>query len=289
MPEIMQAFEQASDEARVTTGLHAYSTPSPKRSSPFNDLRQIGTRLGSAVLDLIFPPSCAGCGRVDSAWCNRCDTLLRNIPIETLRQTLPMDDGELEVVSTGWHTELLQTSVQALKYENLPMLAQPLGTRLASVLGKLDWHVGLIIPVPMHASRLRTRGYNQAALLAEALGDSVGVLVEPDALQRVRDTRSQVGLSRAERLDNMAEAFLADQRLVRDHTILLIDDVATTGATLRGCAESLYTAGAAKVYGMTVSAALGNLDLPANKANEPADDLSLGDRYTFDNRDLSIR
>jgi competence protein ComFC len=284
MPEIMQV----SDEARASTGLRASS---PEHNSRLHDLRQIGAQFTSALLELIFPPSCAGCGRVDNAWCSRCDTQLHNIEIEPLQQTLPTAYRDLQVVSTGWHTELLQTSIQALKYENLPILAQPLGIRLASLLSELDWHVDLIIPVPMHAARLRSRGYNQAALLTNVLGKLVEISVSEDALQRVRDTRSQVGLSRVERLENMADAFYADSAAVRDRAILLVDDVATTGATLRGCAEALYAAGAAIVYGMTVSAALGNLDptTPQPTSSISRRDLPVTDGYTFDNRDLSIR
>jgi ComF family protein len=289
MPEIMQV----SDEARAKTGLHAYSASPPRRDPPLRDLplrdlRLLGLQLKNTVLDLIFPPSCAGCGRVDAIWCSRCHAQLESLPVERLLQSLPVTavHAELRVISTGWHTELLQTAVQALKYENLPLLAQPLGKRLASALSETGWSVDLIIPVPMHESRLSTRGYNQAALLADELGTIVGLSVETDALQRLRDTRSQVGLSRTERLDNMAEAFHANEAQVRDRTILLIDDVATTGATLRGCADALYADGAALVFALTVSAALGNADFAASQSLQHLPD---GDRYTFDNRELSIR
>lgn len=267
----MPKVTQFSDEAWANTRLRAYT--------PRQRLHTFGAWLTDAVLELIFPPACAGCGRVDSAWCPRCNQRLGAVPTEILVQDFQLTRGEFKVVSTGWHTDLLQTAIQALKYENLPQLAQPLGERLACVLDELSWPVEVIIPVPLHAARLRARGYNQAALLAEALGAAAEIAVEVDGLYRIRDTRSQVGLNRGERLDNMAEAFHADEG-VHDQAVLLIDDVATTGATLCACAEALYAAGASAVYALTVSAALGSLHLH---------DLPAGDQYTFDNRATFIR
>lgn len=274
MPEVMQI----SDETRANSGFRASL---PERSFHPRKLLTMGARLTNAVIELVFPAACAGCGRVDRVWCARCQSQLEAIPILQISQQLQGDVRTLPLVSTGWHTGLLQTAVQALKYENLPQLALPLGDRLAAVLAHHEWPVDMVMPVPLHAERLRSRGYNQAGLLAQALSDITGIPCDTTALHRRRDTRSQVGLNRGERLENMSEAFYADARA--GATVLLLDDVATTGATLQACADALYASGVSMVYAMTVSAALGHRN-PTDALNDA--DLAAGDQYTFDNREL---
>lgn len=145
----------------------------------------------------------------------------------------------------------------SLKYENNRHLAIPLGERLAAAYSDLDWPVDFIIPVPMHAQRLKSRGYNQAGLLADTLAGYLTIPCQPHALQRTHYTRSQVGLNREDRQTNMADAFVGDPALLEGSTILLIDDVYTTGATLAACAAAATDAGASTIYGLTVTAARG--------------------------------
>jgi len=119
----------------------------------------------------------------------------------------------------------------------------------------LAWPVNLLVPVPLGTKRLKERGYNQAGLIGWPLSLSLGIAYAPRALVRTRETRSQVGLSRAERHDNVRDAFTARPALVKDRTVLLVDDVATTGATLSSCAEALSAAGARDVFALTISRA----------------------------------
>ncbi|MGE4291952.1 MAG: ComF family protein [Desulfovibrio sp.] len=102
---------------------------------------------------------------------------------------------------------------------------------------------GLVIPVPLHEKRLLWRGFNQSLELASAVAARAGAPLAPAALRRLRDTRPQSTLSGAERLTNLHGAFEADTALVRGKRALLVDDVCTTGATLRECAKSLLLAG----------------------------------------------
>jgi ComF family protein len=113
----------------------------------------------------------------------------------------------------------------------------------------------LIVPVPLHAARLRERGFNQSALLAESLSGKLGIPVQ-DALVRSRATRSQVGLGRAARRRNVASAFEARSRLKVGSAVCLVDDVATSGATLAAAAEALVAAGAGSVTAVTFALAL---------------------------------
>lgn len=240
MPGIVQRlfYSQHKKEARGHPGLFA-----PKR------LAQITL---AAFVDLIFPPRCAGCGRVDSVWCDRCQRDLERISPPRHVQPLAPLSG---MASTGVHEGKIQQAIWSLKYENGRALAEPLGERLAAYFAGLAWPVDLIAPVPMHASRLAERGYNQAQLLAEQFAQQAGLPCAPHAVQRWRFTPSQVGLGRAERLENVKDAFEADPSLVQNRTVLLVDDVYTTGATLSTCADALLQAGATAVYGLTVSVA----------------------------------
>jgi ComF family protein len=120
----------------------------------------------------------------------------------------------------------------------------------------LGWTFDVIAPVPLGQKRMKERGYNQVALIAKPLSLSMNRYYQPVALKRRRETRSQVGLSAGERRANVHEAFIADPRLVRGRSVLVMDDVATTGATLSSSAEALLQAGASQVYAITVARAL---------------------------------
>jgi ComF family protein len=146
--------------------------------------------------------------------------------------------------------EPLARSIWNLKYRNLPGLADPLAAWLADTvcnhptLPSLDDHV--IVPVPLHPYKLSERGYNQAELLANALGRILAIPVVTDVLIRVRNTASQVErATRAERFANASGAFaLAHPESLEGKPILLVDDVSTTGATLASAAKPLLETGA---------------------------------------------
>ncbi|MCS7071575.1 MAG: ComF family protein [Anaerolinea sp.] len=145
--------------------------------------------------------------------------------------------------------------IQTLKYDARPRLGIVLGQRVYAVFKQLSWSIDLILPVPLHASRLRERGYNQSQRIAETVAAMSGIPISTSSLIRTRATRSQVGLSGHARRQNLLNAFAAVSADVCQRRLLLIDDVFTTGSTLSACATALYNAGAASVYGLTVSAA----------------------------------
>lgn len=210
-------------------------------------------RLLHTVLDLLYPPRCAGCGRVDTAWCESCQRESEHIPPPRHIEVLPPLAG---IAASAVHSGKLREAVQALKYNNARTLARhPLGERLVQRLQALDWTIDRVIPVPLHTDRLKVRGYNQAQLLGEYVAEYMTLPLSPAALRRQRYTQSQVELGAAARLANVQGAFAADPASLTDQTILLIDDVYTTGATLSACAEAALAAGARAVYGLTVTAA----------------------------------
>jgi competence protein ComFC len=204
-----------------------------------------------AALDWIFPPRCVNCGRVDAWWCSSCVTELSSLPLNPAAYPLEYFAATL---STGPHTGLLQNAVQALKYYGLTDLAPVLGARLAAVYPLLNMPIDLIVPVPLFNVRLMERGYNQSQILCAALAEQIGIPTS-DALTRERDTGSQVGLNREERLSNVESAFKADAAQVAGKQLLIVDDVRTTGATLKACAQAALSAGAGAVYALTLSRA----------------------------------
>jgi ComF family protein len=150
----------------------------------------------------------------------------------------------------------IRHALHSLKYRQNISLGDSLSVHLIDCFTQLNWPVDLIVPVPLFRNRKRSRGYNQSALLARPLSLATGIPYRPNVLDRVRDTSSQVGLSEKERLLNVRGAFTAQSHLVRGKTILVIDDITTTGATIQNCATALVEAGAAHVYGLTVARAV---------------------------------
>jgi len=228
------------------------------------------------LLDLMFPPRCQVCGDFGAeVFCSSCRARVTRIsrphclvcgaPFDPLAQS-----GELCAVcrAEGRHFDFaravglfetpLRELIHTFKYDGVRALARPLGELLAEYVadaGIPDLAPGdfeLICPVPLHPLRESERGFNQAELLARVLAERFGVPVVR-ALDRVRFTRPQVLLPARARAANVRGAFSARGDGVAGKSVLLIDDVYTTGATLSECARMLRRAGASRVYVLTVA------------------------------------
>lgn len=216
------------------------------------------------VVETVFPRRCAGCGRrgtwicpdcragnppFEPPWCGgcgiplalgrcRCDELSR--AVHGVRSAAPF---------AGW----LRGAIHAFKYHDEWARADHLGDELGAVVGRMGAADG-IVPVPLHPSRERRRGYNQASLLASRAGALTGTPTL-DLLRRLRPTEHQVGLGGVERLRNVAGAFAVrpEVALPAGLRVILVDDVLTTGSTVGACAAALRSAGAAEVWVATLA------------------------------------
>ncbi|GAB4571853.1 MAG: hypothetical protein Kow0077_09560 [Anaerolineae bacterium] len=164
------------------------------------------------------------------------------------------------VVGLGPFEGICQQAVHALKYDLLTDVASHLARLMADQVAAKHLPPAVIIPVPLHADRRQARGFNQSELLGAGIAEALGWSFHPDALERHRPTQSQVGLDYQARQVNVRDAFrVTGMEAIKNHHILLVDDVLTTGATLRECAQVLHDHGArtvrAVVVGMAVSGA----------------------------------
>jgi ComF family protein len=150
----------------------------------------------------------------------------------------------------------VRQALHKLKYRRDMGLGDALAVPIARFVDSFAWPFSVVIPVPLGQKRMAERGYNQVALISHPLSLALGRDYRPAALKRARETRSQVGLNAHERRKNVEHAFIADPRHIRGKTILVVDDVATTGSTLSSCAAALLQAGATDVYALTVARAL---------------------------------
>lgn len=210
------------------------------------------------LLDVVYPPRCLHCNaRAPTASLPLCSRCLRRPEkadsAEMMRhiERLPTPTDVLDTAMALWRFDkdgALQRIQHALKYENRPRYGIELGRLMAACVDERALHPSAIIPVPLHRIRRYERGYNQSAMLARGLSDELGAPMRADWLTRPVATRSQTRLSRAARWDNVADAFRPGREASLEGTsILLVDDVITTGSTAVAAAAALKDAGASHV------------------------------------------
>jgi ComF family protein len=229
-----------------------------------------------AVFDHLLPPLCLHCSaplaRPRPSLCEGCRTAFDPLPGESCRRCglpRPGSPGEcgrcrswpaaLAAVAATRHAGAAAAVVHALKYRGWRHLADVCAPVMVATLASRGIEPDLLVPIPLHSTRRRARGFNQAELLATALASRLRRPVAI-ALARDRPTRPQVGSSRASRFANVRGAFRSFQRFDPHETIALVDDVATSGATLASAAAALSAAGATRVVGVTFALALDPYD-----------------------------
>ena len=148
---------------------------------------------------------------------------------------------------------LVRHAILQFKYYQFTALASSLASLMAEYVRARSLSVEVLLPVPLHPRRLRSRGYNQSSLLAKELGRLVDLPVEENCLRRVNNTPPQAKADAETRRNNVAGAFSCCGGQVRGRRFLLVDDVCTTGATLNACAIALKETGANWVSGLTLA------------------------------------
>ena len=232
-----------------------------------------------SLLDLLFPPHCIGCDALDSSLCATC---LASIPLRdpgclvcgarnrsgifcaSCKRFAPFLTRVLW--ASTYEIDLMFRALTQFKYNGNRALAEPLGTLIVTSLKKRVQEKknfippdALLAPMPLHPRRLRARGYNQSALLASSIHQELALPILPkNTLLRVKNTNPQAKCSggREARNKNVAGAFAipADKQIyVRGKTILIVDDIATTGSTLNEAARVLKEAGARQIWGIVVA------------------------------------
>ncbi len=212
----------------------------------------------SDILQLVFPKTCAGCSRTllntEKTICLHCLSNLSvrlNFNSEELKQRLY---GRLELEEA--HAFLLfkrkgltQNLLHSIKYKGNQELAVELGLLFGTQCKALSMYSGvdLVVPIPLHKSKLRFRGFNQSALIAEGLSRGLHKPYNENCMIRKVKTATQTKKNRMERWKNVDSIFQASSNVLKDKHILLVDDVITTGATLESCGQAILDAGAQKL------------------------------------------
>lgn len=227
-----------------------------------------------AVLGLLFPDRCVLCDNpgdlwlgglcpscresfvpIRDPWCMKCGKQLLSKEEAYCGDCRRKDHAYERGISLCVYNEPVRRSIYRLKYRERQRYARFYGRAMAKCLTRQigGFEADLIVPVPLHENRLKVRGYNQAALIARALGEAVGIPVREDVIRRGKDTKALKLLQPDERREQLKSAFNITSNSVKLNNVLVVDDIYTTGATMNEIARQLKSAGAKKVYFITIA------------------------------------
>jgi ComF family protein len=218
-----------------------------------------------SLLDLLLPPRCGGCHLPGSWLCGVCRRRIRRLEEPCRRCGAELDSARdgcgcrsrlhalARLRSAVAYEGPVESLVQRFKYDGWRRLAAPLAVLLAERVLLEGLAASHVVPVPLHPQRRRQRGFNQAELLARELRRRTGLQEPAGRLIRVRPTVPQVGKDRLHRWENVRGAFAWRGPPLEGRPLMVVDDVATTGATLEACASALKAGGAGPVIGVTVA------------------------------------
>jgi ComF family protein len=214
-----------------------------------------------------------GMTRISGNICPQCGEPQAGAKLCNACQAIPPDYYSLR--SFALFQGPLRKAIHRLKYERDIGLGEALSKHMIELYNVNKWKVDVIVPVPLSPKRHHDRGYNQASLLGRPLAYAIQKPFRTDMLVRSRETHTQVGLTAFERKRNVEGAFSTRPNLVTGKSILIIDDVTTTGSTISACAKALRQAGASAVYGLTLARAV----LQADADDQPNPSQRIGGNY----------
>lgn len=225
------------------------------------------------LLDVVFPKQCLKCGQDDLWLCNQCFDNIKILKHQTCPICRIKNNGETcklclnntnidgLLVATSLNKILIQQLIHNFKYKYITDLKLPLSNLLLKVfnnhrnnfiISNADKYI--IIPIPLHKKRLRERGFNQSNLLALNVAKKTKFVYKPNFIYRCKYTETQTKLSRKERINNIKTAFKLNKSLdFINKNVIIIDDVATSLATLEECAKVLKKVGAKKIWGLVIA------------------------------------
>jgi ComF family protein len=167
--------------------------------------------------------------------------------------------NNVAIASVSAYQGKMKELIHKLKYENDRLLAYDLACLMLAAWTDLRQHVNLenllIVPIPLHKQKLRSRGFNQAQLLAKHLSQALQIDLAGKALTRAKNTKPQFGLSRPERLANLTDAFAGNKTFLAGKTVILVDDIYTSGATVAAAASEVMNCSAKAVAALTLARA----------------------------------
>ncbi|MBQ7359834.1 MAG: ComF family protein [Lachnospiraceae bacterium] len=206
------------------------------------------------LLDLLYPPKCPICEEPSKGFCPKCALEAKYAGLLYQKDGKGQGSRSYEAVYAVFRYDFVASGVYHLKYEGKRDYGRTLGQLMWQEAEEIlrSWKIDCIVPVPLHAKRQKKRGFNQSQILAEAISKGLGIPVFPEMVLRCRNTKPMKDLNALQRQNNLKKAFKMGQNDVKLKTILIVDDIYTTGATTDEISRLLLEAGAAKVYVLTL-------------------------------------
>jgi ComF family protein len=222
----------------------------------------------NGFFDFFIPRYCPSCKKKleleENCICDECLSSIERADSSRLNSEYQRKFASTEIIS-GFTSlfvfekdEALQLLIHSIKYNKRFLNAKYLGKLIGENLRQeiMNWNIDIIIPVPLHSLRKTDRGFNQSKYIALGIGNKLDIKLKSNLLKRNRDTESQTKLTQKEREINISGAFKAKHnKIIENKTFLLVDDIITTGATIRECGKVLLEGGAAKVYACSAAIA----------------------------------
>ena len=230
-------------------------------------------RFLSLLADLVYPPRCPVCNDIVTAggggicencrqkisyvtepYCMKCGKPIENEENEFCRDCLDKKHSFNEGRSVLVYDEYMSRSIYRFKYNSKKEYARIYGQLISDRLGSKirSWNADALLPVPIHKSRMKKRGYNQATLIAREVSKRLNIPVRDNILIRKTQTKAQKSLGAAERENNLKKAFIVRKNSVKLNTVIVIDDIYTTGSTIDAVSAVLKESGVSNVYFVTL-------------------------------------